>query len=129
PQPAPAPTPTLAAPPADRLPRPTVATQNPAAPAQSLPSTPAPAVRAEVASGAAALPQPAAALPPPPKAAMAPATTPAPATAGPTERCGSRVLLAQWLCIQRECGTAELRNHAECVKWRNDQEKNANSVR
>jgi hypothetical protein len=44
---------------------------------------------------------------------------------GPNERCGGRVLLALWLCIERECRKDDLKGHAECVKWRNDQEQKA----
>jgi hypothetical protein len=46
---------------------------------------------------------------------------------GPTERCGKRVFVALWTCIERECGKAELKQHPECVKWRADQEKKAHS--
>ncbi len=41
---------------------------------------------------------------------------------GPIDRCGRRVLLAQWRCIQRECEKPELRSHPECIKWLKDQD-------
>ena len=41
---------------------------------------------------------------------------------GPIERCGRRVLVAQWLCIQKECEKRELRSHPECIKWLKDQD-------
>jgi serine/threonine protein kinase len=71
--------------------------------------------------------------PEPTRLASAPASAPALAAApaklvGPTERCGKRVLVALWICIQRECGKPELAQHPECVKWRNDQEQKANPM-
>jgi hypothetical protein len=47
----------------------------------------------------------------------------------PSERCSGRVLLALWLCVERECGRPELQSHPECVKLREEQEKRANPVR
>jgi len=75
---------------------------------------------------AAEVPRP---VPPPPPAITAPIEPPsAPARlVGPTERCGKRVFLALWTCIERECGKAELKQHPECLKWRSDQEKKARS--
>jgi serine/threonine protein kinase len=65
---------------------------------------------------------------PPPVVAAAPEAPSAPARlVGPTERCGRRVFVALWTCIERECGKAELKQHPECVKWRADQEKKARS--
>jgi serine/threonine protein kinase len=70
-------------------------------------------------------PKPAA---PPPVVAAAPEPPSAPARLiGPTERCGRRVFVALWTCIERECGKAELKQHPECVKWRAEQEKKARS--
>ena len=61
---------------------------------------------------------------PTPVVATAPEPPSAPARlVGPTERCGKRVFVALWTCIERECGKAELKQHPECVKWRSDQEK------
>jgi len=68
------------------------------------------------------------AVAPPPKPAE-PAPVAAAPQASPSERCGSRVLLALWICIERECGKPELHQHAECVKWRADQEQKANPMR
>jgi hypothetical protein len=59
---------------------------------------------------------------------VAPPSTP-PRIKGPNERCGGRVLLALWLCIERECRKDDLNGHAECVKWRNDQEQKATGGR
>jgi len=77
-------------------------------------------------------PKPASPMPevaaPAPKPVEKPAAVPPP-LAGPNERCGSRVVLALWLCIERECRKPELQQHAECVKWRNDQEQKANPTR
>ncbi len=71
--------------------------------------------------------------PPPEQTAPAPAVlappvvTPAPAAVvlqSPTERCGRRVLIALWNCIDRQCREPELRDHPECVKLREDRERN-----
>ena len=48
---------------------------------------------------------------------------------GPNEACGGRVLLALWLCIERQCAKPEMKNHPECTKWRSDQEQKANAGR
>lgn len=71
---------------------------------------------------------------PPVVVASAPAPKPAaasapPPLAGPNERCGGRVVLALWLCIERECRRPELQQHPECVKWRADQAEKANPTR
>ncbi len=134
---APAPLPT--SPPATSAPAPAVAvrpTPAPARPAvrpapatrQPAEATPAPAPAAEVVA-----PPPVRTAPAP--AVAAPASVPAdkpaapPVLAGPTERCGSRILLALWNCIERECKKPELRQHPECVKWRTEQEQKANPTR
>jgi len=90
-------------------------------------SDPAELAAHRAALAAAEAPKPAPSSPPavvpPPKAPEASAAAP---LAGPNERCGSRVLLALWICIERECGKPELRAHPECVKWRTDQDRKAN---
>ena len=69
-------------------------------------------------------------------AAPAPAPTPArqpdrdpdPATVqaraqSPSERCDGRVLVALWVCIERQCRSdASLRGHPDCAKARREQE-------
>lgn len=54
---------------------------------------------------------------------------PAAHVGSPTENCGRRVLVALWLCIERECAKPELKQHPECVKWRADQEQRNNPNR
>ncbi len=52
-------------------------------------------------------------------AALAPAQdTRALQGATPSERCGSRRLVALWNCMARECRRPFLYDHAECVQWR-----------
>lgn len=80
--------------------------ETPAAPAPA--SAPLPSARASEAATA---------------AASAPARAPA-----PSDTCGKRVLLAWSLCMQNQCGRAELRQHPECVKWRHDRDLQANPV-
>lgn len=41
----------------------------------------------------------------------------------PTERCGRRVLIALWNCIDRQCKLPELRSHPECVKLREERDR------
>jgi serine/threonine protein kinase len=67
-------------------------------------------------------PPPVATTPAPPP----PAPAPAPVATGPKERCGSRILVALLLCMERECATPELRQHPECVRWRADKDAKAN---
>ncbi len=62
-----------------------------------------------------------------PKSVAPPSTTAA--LAGPTERCGRRVLLALWLCVQRECAKPELTQHPECVRWRAEEARRASPNR
>ena len=128
PAPPPAPTPAPAV--AERTvpaatkpaPRPAPATR----PAADTPPAAAPAVEVAAPPPVRTAPAPAVAGP-----ASAPADKPAtpPVLAGPTERCGSRMLLALWNCIERECKKPELRQHPECVKWRTEQEQKANPTR
>ena len=103
-------------------PRPAPATR----PAADTPPAAAPAVEVAAPPPVRTAPAPAVAGP-----ASAPADKPAtpPVLAGPTERCGSRMLLALWNCIERECKKPELRQHPECVKWRTEQEQKANPTR
>jgi serine/threonine protein kinase len=66
---------------------------------------------------------------PPAAAASLPAvvSTAAPVKVlSPKESCGSRVLLALWNCIERQCRKAELRQHPDCVELRIEQERRAN---
>ena len=126
PPPAPTPAPAVAertAPAATKpAPRPAPATR----PAADTPPAAAPAVEVAAPPPVRTAPAPAVAGP-----ASAPADKPAtpPVLAGPTERCGSRMLLALWNCIERECKKPELRQHPECVKWRTEQEQKANPTR
>lgn len=112
--PATAPSATHASPPARPPQRPATAAPGPTVAAE----TPAPP------------PAPVAPPRPPAVAATPPAPAPAPAApetvTGPRERCGSRVLVALSLCMERECKKPELRQHPECVKWRDDLQKLAN---
>lgn len=62
-------------------------------------------------------------------AASAPPSAPA-RLIGPTERCGKRVLLALWRCIDRECAKPELAHHPECTKWKaNEEQKRSPGMR
>jgi hypothetical protein len=62
-------------------------------------------------------------------AASAPPIAPA-RLIGPTERCGKRVLLALWRCIDRECAKPELAHHPECTKWKaNEEQKRSPGMR
>ncbi|MBL8359340.1 MAG: serine/threonine protein kinase [Rubrivivax sp.] len=91
----------------------------PKAPAPAVPtySSPAPA------PAPVPVPTPIEAAPPP--VARTPAPTPAPRQAAPAptvipnprETCGSRVLMALWNCMSRECAKPEVASHPECVKW------------
>jgi hypothetical protein len=64
-------------------------------------------------------------LPSVPATASAPPTPPAKARAAasvpqsdePEAICGRRVLLAQVLCMERECRTDEFAKHPACRKW------------
>jgi serine/threonine protein kinase len=88
----------------------------------------APAVRAGSASLARAgdsLPRQAASIPGARTTAAVRAAVAAPATPveippvlSPRERCGRRVLVALWLCMDRECAKPEDASHPECVAWR-----------
>lgn len=152
PAPAPVPVPTPAPPPVATppvaTPRPPTATDaatrdpavprraTPAPPPRPLPSTTPPVV---VDTG---VPPPSAyppsAYPPPPRPAPpsapratptpVPAPAPAPAvTQSPREACGSRVLVALWNCMDRECARPEFVRHGECVKWREMRERQRNA--
>jgi hypothetical protein len=116
---APAPRPTAEAP----VRRPAVEPR----PAPTTAATKAPPVRAAEPAPPPAPPPAAPAAPAPTAAATAPNNAGG-AVIGPNERCGRRVLMALWLCVQRECGKAELRGHPECVKWHKDQERNAQPI-
>ena len=60
--------------------------------------------------------------------ATSPAVAPrdATATAGPRARCGDRNFLSMLVCVKRECELAELFNHPECVKMREQEEAQRN---
>ncbi|GAB4036962.1 MAG: hypothetical protein Fur0014_04190 [Rubrivivax sp.] len=51
----------------------------------------------------------------PAPAAVAPA--PPPLSDDPSAICGKRVLVAQLICMERECRKPELRQHPACRKW------------
>jgi len=63
----------------------------------------------------------------PPVAAVS-AASPA-RISGPKERCGDRVLLSLWACIERQCTKPDLLSHPECVKLRAEQEQRVNPTR
>ena len=108
-------------------------------------AAPAAAYTAPATAAAAPAPPPAAAptsatvanVTVPRAAAPAPAPTPArqpdrdpdPATVqaraqSPSERCEGRVLVALWVCIERQCRSdASLRGHPDCAKARREQEQ------
>jgi hypothetical protein len=99
------------------------------APAPALAQKPLPA---DVAPAFAEAPKPrtlAAPTTPTPAAAPVAVTAEPVAVVGPVERCGRRVLLALWLCVQRECAKPELYSHPECVKWRAEEARRANPNR
>ncbi len=108
--------PATATPPVRRTPvqtRPTPAPQPPV-----LETAPPPAPVVEPPPVQAAVPRTPASSPP--LAAAKPEPLP---LKSPTERCGRRVLIALWNCIDRQCREPELRNHPECVKLREDRER------
>jgi hypothetical protein len=43
----------------------------------------------------------------------------------PSQRCGRRMLMALWRCMDRECESPELKGHAECVQWRQENHRAA----
>jgi hypothetical protein len=49
--------------------------------------------------------------------------------AGPSARCGDRNFLSMLVCMKRECESASLRNHPECVKMREQEEASRNTNR
>jgi serine/threonine protein kinase len=83
------------------------------------------------ADAAAALPLPAGSAPGvrPRNAAAGPPAAVSDATAGPRARCGDRSFLSLLVCMKRECETAALRNHPECVKMREQEEAQQQSTR
>ncbi|WP_425260757.1 serine/threonine protein kinase [Rubrivivax sp. RP6-9] len=131
--PAPLPTPASATPAPAGAERPTPAPARPVVRPAPVARQPAEAAPAPVPAAEVVAPPPVRTAPVP--AAAAPASAPAdkpaapPVLVGPTERCGSRILLALWNCIERECKKPELRQHPECVKWRAEQEQKANPTR
>lgn len=83
------------------------------------------------ADAAAALPLPAGSAPgvrPRNAAATPPAAVPDP-TSDPRARCGDRSFLSLLVCMKRECESAALRNHPECVKMREQEEAQRQSTR
>jgi len=125
PAPAPAPVPTVVATPQSKPPAPTPAKAPPPVAAK-----PAPAVVEAAPPPPPPAPAPVVPAPRPPVAKTEPpppAPAPAPeVVAGPRQRCGSRVLVALSICMERECKKAELTQHPECVKWRDELQKLAN---
>jgi serine/threonine protein kinase len=55
----------------------------------------------------------------PPRPAAAPAKP-----ASPRQTCGSRVFVALYRCMQRQCERPDLTQHPECVEWRRLEEGN-----
>lgn len=88
------------------------------------PKVPPPVVQTYPSPAPAPAPAPIEAAPPP--VARTPAPPPAPRQAAPAptavipnprETCGSRVLMALWNCMSRECAKPDVASHPECVKW------------
>ena len=96
-----------------------------AAPAPSSAPAPAPAVVATVTAPRAAAPAPT----PPPATARQPDRDAEPVVVqaralSPSERCEGRVMVALWVCIERQCRSdASLRDHPDCAKARREQEQ------
>ena len=44
----------------------------------------------------------------------------------PRARCANRVLLANLMCVKRECEQAAMRSHSECVRMREQEEEGRN---
>jgi hypothetical protein len=95
-------------------------------------SQPAPTPRKPVARVATAprpAPQPAPATAPAPERAAAPVAA-APSQAkergepsSPRQACGSRVFIAMWQCVRRECDTPRFHDHPQCRKLRQTDEQ------
>jgi hypothetical protein len=97
-------------------------------PAATLPAAPiaAPAEpQGTPAAPAAAAAAPPAALPAPRAAAPTPAVRPA-AIPSPEESCGRRYFIALTRCMERECARPELRQHPQCLKWREEHDRRTN---
>ncbi len=70
----------------------------------------------------AAAPRPAAPAPRPAERDPEPVLLAQARTLSPSERCGGRVLVALWACVERHCkADTSLREHPECVKLRREQ--------
>jgi hypothetical protein len=64
---------------------------------------------------------------PRPAAVAQPATGPAPAAIpSPSESCGRRYLIALNRCMERECARPELRQHPQCLAWRDEHDRRTN---
>jgi hypothetical protein len=46
------------------------------------------------------------------------------AAPGPRARCGDRGFLSMLICVKRECEQPSLQGHPECVKLREQEERN-----
>ncbi len=60
----------------------------------------------------------------PPARPAARGAPPEPVAASPREACGRRVLFALWRCMQEQCETPRYARHAQCVQWREQEERN-----
>jgi hypothetical protein len=98
----------------------------PPPPAVTLPAAPAAAPAEPQGTPAApAAAAPPAALPTPRAAAPTPAARPA-AIPSPEESCGRRYFIALTRCMERECARPELRQHPQCLKWREEHDRRTN---
>ncbi len=118
--PAPAPAPVVAPPPSTRATTPS----RPPPTRQPAPKPEPPVRQAErppvVTPSPPPTPTPAPVKPEPATAAV-PTPPPAPVVLSPSERCRNQLPLVRLVCIDIECGKAELAAHPECVKLRADQ--------
>ena len=83
--------------------------------------------RAETRTAATSAPTSASAPAPRPRATeLRSAALEAAAMTSPRARCANRVLLANLMCVKRECEQAAMRSHSECVRMREQEEEGRN---
>jgi len=95
-----------------------------------LPAAPVATPREPMATPAAApaLPVPPVTSAPAPGPGPAPAATPPRSAAipSPEQTCGRRYLIALTRCMERECARPELRQHPQCLQWRDEHDRRTN---
>lgn len=97
--------------------------RSPRPPAPVATATLLPASGKAAVESTASLPVAPAPVQPPPNVPHTPAAAPpeAKGPASPAEVCGKRVLLAQAMCMQRECNTPRFAQHPQCIQLKQQQ--------